>query len=416
MAVIGFAASVCAIGVVGRDGLSSLWVKDALDHEQMLSADKAVSLNKTNPEAYYARALLYRKNGKTIEAIKDLEHAAALRSGDHFLRLELGFTRYQAGDIQGATQDFATAVHLAPFYAQPRWYLGNMFLQAGRLDEGFAELRRAVKSDPSYLPDTIQNAADAFAGDPVAIVRAINPESAETRLALERYFIQHDNIPAAMELFRAGKEMPADDMRALLSDLITAKRFADAHEVWLTRKGIDPSRSKEATSISDEGFESEIDPDATAFEWQLERRLVRIRATRDSQEFHSGGYSLRIDYEGNSNPSTKVISQLVLVEPNTDYRLSFAAQTVDIVTGGLPLVTVTDAADGNFLAKSSALPGGTATWRNYEIECKTTSETQAVIVSIQRAACSSSPCPAFGRVWFDDFSWRSTRQQNSPDK
>ena len=67
--------------------------------------------------------------------------------------------------------DFEAAVRLAPFYAQPRWYLGNMLLQAGRLDEGFAELRRAVKSDPSYLPDTIQRATEAFAGDSGAIAK-----------------------------------------------------------------------------------------------------------------------------------------------------------------------------------------------------------------------------------------------------
>ena len=210
-----------------------------------------------------------------------------------------------------------------------------------------------------------------------------------------------------MELFRAGKDMPADDVRALLSELLTAKRFADAYEVWLVKKGIDRSQSKETTSISDGGFESEIDPDATGFEWQLERRLERIRASRDSKEFHNGGYSLRVDYDGNSNPSTKVVSQLVLVEPNTDYRLSFAAQTGDIVTGGLPLITVTDATDGHLLAQSSALPEGTSSWRNYEVDCKTAPDTRAVMISIQRGGCSSSPCPAFGRVWFDDFSWRS---------
>jgi hypothetical protein len=281
-----------------------------------------------------------------------------------------------------------------------------MFLQAGSLDEGFAELRRAVKSDPSYLPDTIQRAAEAFDGDPGAIVKAVGTESSQTRFALARYFIQHDNIPAAMELFRAGKDMPADDVRALLTELLTAKRFADAYEVWLAKKGIDPSRSKETPSISEGGFENEIEPDAIGFEWQLERRLERIRANRDSHEFHSGGYSLRIDYDGNSNPSTKVISQLVLVETTTDYRLSFAAQTGDMVTGGLPLITITDATDGHLLAQSSGLPGGTSSWRNYEIDCKTTGNTQAVIIGIQRAACSSSPCPAFGHVWFDDFTWR----------
>lgn len=393
---------------MGRDGLSRLAAKDALDHELMASADEAVSLNRTSPEAYYARASLYRKSGHTPEAIKDLERAADLSRGDHFLRLELGYTRYQAGDIKGATLDFEAATQLAPFYAQPRWYLGNMLLQAGRVDEGFAELRRAAKSDPAYLTDTIQLATEAFGGDPSAIVKAVNPESSQTRLALERYFIQQDNIPAAMELFRAGKDMPPADLHALLSELLTAKRFADAYEVWLeTTASVDRPTSKDAPSISNGGFEGEINSGAMGFDWQLGRLQETTRVSRDSKEFYGGGHSLRLDYDGDSNPTTSVVSQLVLVEQNKNYRLSFAAQTKDMVTGGLPLITITDAADGHVLAKSRALPEGTTSWRNYELDCKTAPDTRAVVIGIQRVACSSNPCPAFGRVWFDDFAWRS---------
>ncbi len=396
------------IWIVGTDGLSSLWTKDALDHELLDSANRAVLLNGANPDAYYARAAVYRKSGQTTEAIKDLEHAVDLRAGDYFLRMELGYLRYLAGDIKGATLDFDAAIRHAPFYAQPRWYLGNMLLQAGRLDEGFAELRRAVKSDSSYLPDTILRAAEVFEGDPGAIVKAINPESSETRLAIVRYFIQHDNILASMELFRAGKDMPAGDMRALLSELLAAKRFSEAREVWrVMNEAFGRPQRKETASISDGGFESEINPDAMGFEWQFARPLEKIRAARDSKEFYQGGYSLRLDYNGNSDPSTRVVSQLVLVEPDTDYRLSFAAQTRDIVTGGLPLVIITDATDGRLLAQSSALPEGTSSWRHYNVDCETTSEMRAVIISVQRAGCSSTPCPAFGRVWFDDFTWQS---------
>jgi tetratricopeptide (TPR) repeat protein len=397
---------------VGRDGLSNKFVKDALDREQLVLADKAISLNKSNPDAYYARAVLYRKNGQTSEAIKDLERAVELRSRDHFLRLELGYTRYQAGDIKGATVDFEAAVRLAPFYAQPRWYLGNMLLQAGSRDEGFAELRRAVRSDPSYLPDTIQRATEAFAGDASGIVKAVGTDSADTRLALERYFIQNDNLAAAMELFRTGKDMPADDARILLSDLLNAKRFADAYEVWLVVKGIALPPRKQTPTLLDGGFESEIEPEAIGFAWrQIDHGPEKIRALRDSKEYHNGSYSLRVEYDGNSNPATTVVSQLVLVEPNTEYRLDFVAQTKDIVTGGLPLITVTDATDGHLLTRSNALPGGTDHWQNYEVHCRTSSTAEAVIIGIQRAQCSSTPCPAFGRAWFDDFTWQANREQ-----
>ena len=39
---------------------------------------------------------------------------------------------------------------LAPSYAYPRWYLGNLLLRTERYDEGFAELRRASEANDQF--------------------------------------------------------------------------------------------------------------------------------------------------------------------------------------------------------------------------------------------------------------------------
>lgn len=402
VALIAFVGLLGAIWMVGRDGLSARFAEDALDRNLLVSADRAIALNNLSPEAFYARASLYRKSGRIADAIRDLERAVSLKSGDYFLRLELGYARYQSGDIKGATLDFEAATRLAPFYAQPRWYLGNMLLEAGQLDEGFAELRRAVTSDPSYLPQAIQLATAAFDGDPVSIVKAVKTESWGSRLVLARHLIQHGHLSPAMELFRTGKDIPTADLRSLQSELQAAKQFAEAHEVWLIEKGIDRSQANEG-SISDGGFEREIAADSIGFTWQIDPRLEKIRISRDFNEFHSGTSSLRVVYDGNSQPSVKVASHLVLVESDKNYRLSFAAQTKKMVTGGLPVVMITDATSGRVLGQSSALPEGSSGWKEYLVELKTGPETKAVLLSMQRSGCSSSPCPAFGEVWFDDF-------------
>jgi hypothetical protein len=101
-----------------------------------------------------------------------------------------------------------------------------------------------------------------------------------------------------------------------------------------------------------------------------------------------------------------VIFQLLLVEPGTRYRLTFAARTEELVTGGLPVVVVIDASDdqNQILIKSKSLPQGTHQWETYVSEFTTRATTTGVFVKIRRDNCDTMPCPAFGHVWFDDFS------------
>ena len=117
-------------------------------------------------------------------------------------------------------------------YAQPRWYLGNVLIELGKHDEGFAELRRAVTSDPTYLADFIKRADAVYQSAPAAVLQAVQPQSSTVRLALAQHFIKQEQISAAMELFRSGGGLSDKDRDALLSALLTAGKFAEGHEVW----------------------------------------------------------------------------------------------------------------------------------------------------------------------------------------
>ena len=61
------------------------------------------------------------------------------------------------------------AVALAPSYAYPRWYLGNLYLRNGRYDEAFAELRQAAEADPDLLPQLFNLVWEIYNSDPEAL-------------------------------------------------------------------------------------------------------------------------------------------------------------------------------------------------------------------------------------------------------
>jgi hypothetical protein len=158
--------------------------------------------------------------------------------------------------------------------------------------------------------------------------------------------------------------------------------------------------------ITDPGFEGRISFNDPGFGWQPLSGDQTLKTSLDTVNPQAGAQAIRLDWSGNSNPSTPALTQLVLIEPNKRYQLRFWGRTHEIVTGGLPLVVVKDAnsSDGRILGQSTAISQGTNSWQQYVIDFSTGEQTNAILIAVQRQSCSSGPCPIFGRLWLDEFS------------
>src|SRR6266446_5512787 len=121
----------------------------------LVAVNRALQVAPNDPEARTVLGLLLSRYGEYSDAAMELERAAELRPRDYYLWLELGMTRDQLGDREGAERALRESVRLAPYYARPGWQFGNLLFRLGRANEAFAELRRAAKSDPTLLPATI---------------------------------------------------------------------------------------------------------------------------------------------------------------------------------------------------------------------------------------------------------------------
>ncbi len=384
-------------------GLSRLLSEYGSSADSLAAAEQALRFNAADPEAHYSLAVRLAEIGRNDEGIAEFGRAALLRPKDYFFWQELGRALDDNGDEQGAITALRQAIGLAPYYSQPHWQLGNVLLRGNRLDEAFQELRYGASSDPALFPALINLAWGAYDRDAKTVLALTQPESDVERIQLARFFVNHDQVKEGVDLVRAvGANLLAEDRRALIDALRAQRRFAQAHELWLAGAGA----SEAQQGLFDGGFERSISSDEEAFGWEPTKTTQAIHIILDSNAPNSGKQSLRLDYVGNSDSSVPVISQLVLVERDSWYRLSFAARTQDLVSGGLPVVVVVDAAsDRRLIAQSPPLSRGTSGWRDFSIDFKT-ANTAAVTINIQRQFCSSQPCPMFGRAWFDSFSLR----------
>jgi|GEM_PF-255163 len=369
-------------------------------------ADEPVRLAPADPEAHAARAHELSESGREAEAVKEFQAAAALRPRDYGLWLELGRASEQAGMTEEPLAAFRRAVQLAPYYALPRWRLGRLLLRAGRRDEAFAELRRAAESDPSLLTKVIHLAWAAYERDAGDVRRVIRPQSTQSSLALARFFMRENRVSEAADLFRSLGSSAEPERRAWLAELLAAKRFREAHEVWASAGGAGGGADRAgAELLNGGGFEGGVSLDDPGFGWKAKSADPSVRVSLDIHDPQAGARSLLLEFNGGSDPATRLVSQLALVEAGERYRLSFAARTEGVVTGGTPVVTVTDAgSDGRALGQSPPIPEGTTPWRAYAVDLTTPEATEAVLVAVRRQNCAGMPCPIFGRVWFDAFS------------
>ncbi|HEV7744968.1 MAG TPA: hypothetical protein VGO56_08220 [Pyrinomonadaceae bacterium] len=385
-----------------RSGYAARLIPKVLSVNDLSVVAKAVRLTPNDPHAQVVLGALLEANDDRAAALEHYQTAVALRPDDYVLRMQLARAQELAGDSEAASKSGSIAVTLAPFYAQPRWQLGNILVRAGRLEEGFAELRRAAGSDPKFLPAIIDLAWQISSGDVDFVMRHVAPQTPSAYLALGDYLKRRNRVEAAIAMFGAAGDS-AEVVRArkqYVNELINAKEFKAAYQLWVINPGVTPSVGNEV--LIDPGFEMENDLNES-FGWHTSDATKTVKLSLDDSKPQQGSTSLRVEFNGATSAAGEVISQLVLVSPKTSYRLYFAVRSEGLVSGGLPNVIVVDASDNKLFGQTGAFPQTTENWQANTIDFTTGASTTAIQISIRRQPCPTPQCPIFGKLWLDDF-------------
>jgi tetratricopeptide (TPR) repeat protein len=395
---------ICLVGTYGalRVGLSRYLAARTPRTGSLVGATRAVRVSPDDPEAYQARARELSKRGEFRLAVEDLREAISLRSGDYKLWSQLGAALNHENETAGAFAAFTEAERLAPFFAGTHWDTGMLLLKLGRRDEAFKEFRSATLNQPDLFTQVIELAWGEYSADCRGIEEAVSPRNSPERLTLARFLMRKGKASDAVSLVREIDDLSGEERYQLVAELVNTKCFVEAYELWAADlRKTSPSEARGA--VDDGGFESGEVSEGVGFGWRINQRAA-IKPFVDKNESHTGTSSLRIDW-GNPATSDEIISQLLLVEPNARYKLNFVARAQNLVTGGAPIITVTDVSqEEQKLGHSLPLPLSTTGWEDRSVEFATTNSTRAVRIGLQRENCSEPICPIFGTLWLDDFS------------
>ncbi len=355
-----------------------------------------------DPQTHYTLALLNEKSflpENLSRAVLSYEKAASLSPYDYRYWLPLAQARERSGDTEGGEKALRRALELAPNYAQIHWAMGNVLLRQDRTEEAFAEMKQALERNPAFAATAATTALQFSDEEPAALVQKLGNSSevkAAMALALVRQKSFDDGINAwnsIPENERKGKFKERGDQ---LSDILLAdKKFRYARQIK------NPGEQNTTGKFSNPGFEQDLDLSGTSpFEWNIAEG-AQPRIGFDERQKYEGSRSLGIVFPKGSGKEFRAISQTVIVEKDTSYRLTVFFRSEIISTGNLRW-EIADAASGDVLAATKDISGKSDSWQMLSADFKTAAQTEAVIVRFVRTGCQN--CSVEGKLWFDDFS------------
>ena len=370
-----------------------MFARYAIATNSIEAADAAVRLAPSDPEAHRARATLQRPD----DAAQSLQTAIALRYRDDYLWIEFGHKREEAGDMQGALAALDQAVRWAPHYAHTHWQRGNLLLRMGRPGEAFTAMRIAAAANPRYAPNVIDLAWGISRNDLKTTEALLDIRDDKQRLAFIRFLARNGKGSEVIDqIHLLTTALSAPEKNELVRLLFDSKAFNAAYVLY------QPSVKMREPVFFNPDFEDPLVINDSGFDWIITPQ-PKTRLAIDVSERLSGAKSLQVNLDGDWTPGMSLLSQTFIVKPDTNYRISFAVKTKDLVTGGPPLLVVNDASNNQLLGKSENFPTATSLWTRMSIDFITIPTSQAAVMSLQRTGCHSSPCPIFGTLWLDEF-------------
>ncbi len=369
-------------------------------------AKAAVDLNPRDPLPRWLLATKLKEEfdeASIAESIKNFEETVRRSPNDFRWWIELGRAYEQAERDEDAEKALKRAVELAPAYTFPQWQIGNFYLRQDRVDEAFAYLTKTTEKSIVYREQVFALAWDYFDKD-ASRVEQIAANTPAVRVSLAQFYAQRG---AAAESLRVWNTIPEEEkaknpqILKNITDHLYTKRFYRQTVAFARQSGVDPEAQVE--TISNAGFENFFgESENTLFGWKISRGDGKLEIMPDSTVKSEGQRSLKLNFKGYAKPELYNVTQLVAVQPQGRYRLSFMLRLENLRTGGEPLLEVVDANNDVSIVRSQRYPLGSRDWQQVTLEFTVPEKCDGITIRTARESCGEN-CPISGIVWYDNF-------------
>jgi tetratricopeptide (TPR) repeat protein len=392
--------------VAGKAWLAAQWEASG-DPDLLL---RAANLEPTDAD-YWDRLGLYGKwnfeHRDLRQFIVYYQRATEANPRSDTYWMDLADAYEAVGQTERALEAFKRAQSAHPISSDVAWRYGNFLLRRQNYSEAFAEIRRALVTDPDLTVEAVAECSKA-SNDLARILTEVLPnQNGYYSMALDYFLIQHQT-DAALTVWHQllGLKQTTNMAQAvpLINELIREERVEDALGVWRQALGATSWPKDESGSSSlvfNGGFEHDLLNGA--FDWR-EDPVSGAAFSADSDVVHAGGRALRITFDGSANLDFQNLWQFSPVEPRHRYHFTAYLRLEGISTDSGIRFAIYDAFHPAALQILSPDLVGSHPWSLVEADLVTGPETHLVTITLRRVPTFKFDNKLRGTVWVDDVS------------
>lgn len=130
---------------LGQSGASQQKENLELAEDQFL---KAIALKRDLASALYNLGVVYEREGRLADSIKQLEQSAFLDNKNPGLFFELGLLYYRNNQKDDSIASLQQAIALFPNYSNARWFVALLHEERGEIDKALEQLDKVLELNP----------------------------------------------------------------------------------------------------------------------------------------------------------------------------------------------------------------------------------------------------------------------------
>jgi Tetratricopeptide repeat len=333
------------------------------------------------------------------------ERATEANKGSDTYWMDLADAYEAVGQPSRAREAFAKAQSAHPISSDVAWRYGNFLLRQRDYPEAFAEMRRALGTDPTLTAQAISECSKVTSDLPTVLKQVLPDQNSYYLTALDYFLAQHQSDAALAVWEQMSARKPGATMEQsvpLINELISQQRVADAVQVWHdSLEGSGWPNDGGPSLVFNGGFEHDLLNGA--FDWR-EDAVPGTAFSTDHDVVHSGSRALRITFDGSANPDFRNLWEYLPVEPGTRYHFSAYLRVDGISTDSGIRFAINDAFDNAALHVLTPDLVGSHPWSLIEADVATGPQTHLLMLALRRLPSWKFDNKLGGTVWVDDVS------------
>ena len=390
-----------------------LWLADHRIHSSKLEViESGAALEPGNAEAWDIlgrHRQLDLANADPLQALANYQRAITddPLSANYWMNLA---GAYEAnGDPTHAQEAFEHAHAVYPLSAEVAWNYGNFLLRQEQDRAGYAQIHRAIQSDPTFLMLAISRVWRSSRDVNILLDQVLPADANAYFQALDFFASIRKADPALVvwgRLIALGKPIVLQRTFPFFDELILDDRSSDASRVWIealtaARLPHDPPLGHSLIWNGD--FARDFENGGLGWRWNAPAGAV---IDFDTAPPPSGVRSVRLDFAGGSNLELTEPMQYVAVEPNRKYRFHAYMETEGITTESGMRFLITDPNHNDTVNLLTDNFTGSHKWTATDVDVTTGPETHFLLVRLYRSGSRLFENKLSGTVWLADVTLR----------